>query len=376
MFPVIYCHPVLAMSDQKITISDEDLLAPQAPQSPQAPQAPQNRSEQIVISVDDLAQSPPASVLNIPSPPPVAPPPIAPPTQPVVIQPYPTVTAPPRRRKWPFIAVGALVMVLLLGGVLFLQPKTSPVSLPPRVTGNGGNSGETGTNPNTGTTKKLTIGNQIAQDADKCVVIIQAYFQETVLFFFNAPAGGTGSGTIIAQDNEQMLILTNRHVVSNSKGEIVDELTVRSHSGQSVSAKVVAIPANRNIDLALLTAPRIPDMQPMWKIGYYDQLSPGDRFLAVGHPLEMDFTLTDGICSAKREGLIQHTAPINPGNSGGPLLDEERTLIGVNTFLIQDAQGLFFAFPADLVLDKSLWEYKMDINALLSKIQTTKTKTN
>ena len=92
--------------------------------------------------------------------------------------------------------------------------------------------------------------------------------------------------------------------------------------------------------------------------------------VAIGHPLGMDFSITNGICSSIRDDfLIQHSAAINPGNSGGPLLDQNGRIVGVNTFLIEDSQGIFFAFPADYVRQRHAWEFYEDIRELLKKVK-------
>jgi S1-C subfamily serine protease len=92
-------------------------------------------------------------------------------------------------------------------------------------------------------------------------------------------------------------------------------------------------------------------------MGNSDQLKPGEWAIAIGNPLGLDNSVTTGIISAtgrssrdvgvpdKRVQFIQTDAAINPGNSGGPLLNASGQVIGMNTAIIQGAQGLGFAIP-------------------------------
>jgi S1-C subfamily serine protease len=98
---------------------------------------------------------------------------------------------------------------------------------------------------------------------------------------------------------------------------------------------------------------------PTVKIGHSNTLQPGETAIAIGNPLGLDNTVTEGIISAtgrssgqvgipdKRVNFIQTDAAINPGNSGGPLLNQQGEVIGINTAIIQGAQGLGFAIPID-----------------------------
>jgi S1-C subfamily serine protease len=96
---------------------------------------------------------------------------------------------------------------------------------------------------------------------------------------------------------------------------------------------------------------------PTVKLGNSDSLQVGEWAIAIGNPLGLDNTVTTGIISAKerngsqigasdkRVDFLQTDAAINPGNSGGPLLNARGEVIGVNTAIIQNAQGLGFAIP-------------------------------
>jgi S1-C subfamily serine protease len=98
---------------------------------------------------------------------------------------------------------------------------------------------------------------------------------------------------------------------------------------------------------------------PVVSLGKSEELQPGEWAIAIGNPLGLDNTVTVGIISAtgrsstdvgvpdKRVSFIQTDAAINPGNSGGPLLNQRGQVIGMNTAIIQGAQGLGFAIPID-----------------------------
>ncbi|NJK66463.1 MAG: PDZ domain-containing protein [Microcoleus sp. CSU_2_2] len=156
---------------------------------------------------------------------------------------------------------------------------------------------------------------------------------------------GTGSGFVIGADG---VILTNAHVVEGADTVNVTLKDTRSFTGRVLGADkvtdvaVVKIEAN---DLPIVT------------IGNSDKLLSGEWAIAIGNPLGLDNSVTAGIISAtgrsstevgvpdKRVGFIQTDAAINPGNSGGPLLNASGEVIGMNTAIIQGAQGLGFAIP-------------------------------
>lgn len=173
----------------------------------------------------------------------------------------------------------------------------------------------------------------------------------TQSFFFGPTASeGTGSGFIW---DEQGHIVTNFHVIENA-----DSIEVKLSDDEVVPARVVGIdPPN---DLAVLKVEVPPDrLQPL-ELGDAADLRVGQRAIAIGNPFGLDRTLTTGVISALGRPLqinddnyifnvIQTDAAINPGNSGGPLLDSRGRVIGVNTAVRQDAQGIGFAVPIDTV---------------------------
>jgi S1-C subfamily serine protease len=156
---------------------------------------------------------------------------------------------------------------------------------------------------------------------------------------------GTGSGFVISDDG---LVVTNAHVIDRA-----DTVTVTLRDGREFPGKVLG--TDPLTDLAVI---RIDAKQlPVARLGNSDQLRPGEWAIAIGNPLGLDNTVTAGIISAtgrtsadvgipdKRVGFIQTDAAINPGNSGGPLLNQRGEVIGVNTAIRAQAQGLGFAIP-------------------------------
>ncbi|MFM7599875.1 MAG: HhoA/HhoB/HtrA family serine endopeptidase [Pseudanabaena sp.] len=157
---------------------------------------------------------------------------------------------------------------------------------------------------------------------------------------------GTGSGFIINKEGD---IITNAHVVSGA-----DKVTVIFKDGRQIEGKVLG--SDELTDIAVVKVK--PDNLPTVSIGSSTNLQPGDWAIAIGNPLGLDNTVTAGIISAigrnsgqigvdKRVSFIQTDAAINPGNSGGPLLNQNGEVIGVNTAIIQGAQGLGFAIPIE-----------------------------
>ncbi len=161
-------------------------------------------------------------------------------------------------------------------------------------------------------------------------------------------AQGSGSGFLITPDGYAM---TNSHVVSGRT-----RLTAVTNDGDRVDADVIGDdPAT---DLALLRL-KARDL-PCCEVGDSDALRVGQLVIAMGSPLGLHSTVSTGVVSALGrsmraqsgrliENIIQHSAPINPGTSGGPLVDFRGRVVGVNTAIIQFAQGLGFAIPSTTV---------------------------
>jgi S1-C subfamily serine protease len=158
---------------------------------------------------------------------------------------------------------------------------------------------------------------------------------------------GQGSGFIVDRSG---IILTNAHVVSGA-----DTVSVLLKDGRTFQGEVRG--ADDTLDLAVIQIDG--DNLPVAPLGSSENVQVGDWAIAVGNPLGLDNTVTLGIVSTlnrsssqvgvpdKRIDFIQTDAAINPGNSGGPLLNDEGEVIGINTAIRADAEGIGFAIPID-----------------------------
>jgi serine protease Do len=160
---------------------------------------------------------------------------------------------------------------------------------------------------------------------------------------------GLGSGFLISKDG---YLLTNEHVVHNAS-EI--KVTVSGYD-RPFDAKVVG--ADFDLDLAILKI-NVGKNLPCLKLGNSDAVKVGNWVIAIGNPYGLDHTVTVGVISAKErpvsmeerryENLLQTDASINPGNSGGPLLNLTGEVIGINTAINAQAQGIGFAIPTSTI---------------------------
>ena len=156
-----------------------------------------------------------------------------------------------------------------------------------------------------------------------------------------------GSGFII---DPKGYILTNNHVVKGAT-----EIKVKLHDGSTYNAKLVG--ADPKTDIALIKIDPKGKKLAVAKLGDSDKVEIGEWVLAVGNPFGLSYTVTAGIISAKGriigegpyDNFLQTDASINPGNSGGPLI-EARTgeVIGINTAIVAQAQGIGFAIPINM----------------------------
>lgn len=179
-----------------------------------------------------------------------------------------------------------------------------------------------------------------------------------VRIFAEYPDGyATGSGFVILSDQEQTLIATNYHVVEENPYSI----SVWVGEEETVSASIVAYTSQKDMCILRLEYP--VDIASVSLCG--SGAKQGAAVYAVGFPSDADYlsdkdahtgadaTITDGIVSALREvtvsgygtpvKILQINAAINPGNSGGPLFSEKGEVVGINTYGIGDAQGIFGA---------------------------------
>jgi len=156
--------------------------------------------------------------------------------------------------------------------------------------------------------------------------------------------GGSGSGVLFTPDG---FLLTNHHVVRGH-----ETVRLRLSDGTEHGGRVVGI--DPWTDLAIVQAHG--DSFCHATLGDSAKLKVGQLAIAIGSPLGFESTVTAGVISALGrtlrsvsghlvDNVIQTDAALNPGNSGGPLVDSRGRVVGINTAVIQPAQGICFAVP-------------------------------
>jgi len=158
-----------------------------------------------------------------------------------------------------------------------------------------------------------------------------------------------GSGVIVDGAGH---VVTNNHVIRDAS-----EIRVQLADGRVATPSVVGIDPDTDLAVLKIDLPELPVMP----LGRSDGLRAGDVVLAIGNPLGLSQTVTQGIVSAVGRGslrlatfadFIQTDAAINFGNSGGALIDTEGELVGINTAVLAQAlgtEGIGFAIPVNLV---------------------------
>jgi V8-like Glu-specific endopeptidase len=166
----------------------------------------------------------------------------------------------------------------------------------------------------------------------------------------------TGTGFVVQSDGTGTYLVTNKHVVNGDKLS-----TMRAYSPDGrTSYRVLAFRMNNapevtGGDLAVVKLASTSLRPLVWANS--DNLQVGQQLVCIGYALDIQGppTVTTGIVSATRRDIgdgfgqvwIQHQCPINPGNSGGPLLTLAGQVVGVNTWHVQTAQGIFFAISSN-----------------------------
>ena len=206
----------------------------------------------------------------------------------------------------------------------------------------------------------------IAESTMPSVVAINNYSKQSyTYFFYDFPSSdevltGSGSGIIIGQNEKEVLIVTNYHVVDGAERlsvQFVDGTTADAVVKGSASSSDLAVLAVKFEDLTEQTT----DSIRIARLGNSDNVKVGEIAIAVGNALGYGQSVTVGYISAKERQitidkvthtLIQTDAAINPGNSGGALLNKNGEVIGINTAKYEDykVEGMGFAIPISNIL--------------------------
>lgn len=281
---------------------------------------------------------------------------------------YATQQEPPKKKKkkggakkW--VACVAMAVVFGLVASVVFQASNAVLG---RYFGTN-NSGKSIGTTQVSTSTNSKVNSDIADVAENVmpsvVSITNMGVQEVQNYFFGGvtqyPSQSSGSGIIIGQNNAELLIVSNNHVVEGST-----TLTVTFVDDTSVEAQIKGTDADR--DLAIISVPLTEvesttlDAIKVAVLGDSDALRVGETTIAIGNALGYGQSVTTGIVSAVErtiedfEGeLIQTDAAINPGNSGGALLNANGEVIGINTVKVNaDAvEGMGYAIPISDVTD-------------------------
>ena len=173
-------------------------------------------------------------------------------------------------------------------------------------------------------------------------LVIEDVVDSVVSVMTNA---GQGTGFIITDDG---YVVTNAHVLVGAK--YANAITLDKEK-----KAMTLIGYNSNLDLALLKIEG--DYRPL-TFASTDDVKIGEKVIAIGNPLGLSFSVSEGIISAKdRVGsndlpaYIQTDAALNPGNSGGPLIDAEGKVVGINNFKLSGGENIGFALQSDYIVD-------------------------
>lgn len=218
----------------------------------------------------------------------------------------------------------------------------------------------------------VTDVSEVVKEVMPAVVSVNNKYVEKLSFFgqeFSQEATGSGSGIIVGQNDTELLLVTNYHVV-----ESAEELTVQFVDGSLVQAQIKGTDEDK--DLAVI-AVQLGDIDSdtmsqiaIAELGSSDDLTVGEPVIAIGNALGYGQSVTTGVVSALDRAIaastttsqygdteintfIQTDAAINPGNSGGPLLNINGQVIGINSNKIggSTVEGMGYAIPISDVQD-------------------------
>jgi S1-C subfamily serine protease len=265
------------------------------------------------------------------------------------------VPAKSRALKYVLIASG-IVAVLCVGILVGVHRQSSDEAASGRskaASGAQGKAAEKWERPSPVAPAKLTTA-QIADRATPSVVIVENFNED-------GEKAGQGSGFVFSPDG---VVITNYHVIRGARSLMVrvpSKGTVRVDSvlGYSIEHDVAAIQVSGSL--------------PPLEAEHLEQVKVGDRVVAIGAPLGLESTVSEGIVSALRNAgeiqVIQTTASISPGSSGGPLFDEYGKVIGLTTAQIRDGQNLNFVIAIRHVSELLNQKRPMSLSEMLGETQ-------
>ena len=247
--------------------------------------------------------------------------------------------------------IGSILAVSLLSAVLAAGGTVLVLGASGALDRGGAFIPTTGQGSNVGTTKPVTIDESSAT-IDVAAKVSPAVVRITVGGTTPDASGvipetGVGSGVIYDSNG---WVLTNHHVVSTAK-----TVQVELKDGRVFTGTVYGIDTLTDLAIVKIEATDLPAAA----LGDSDALKVGQLVIAIGSPLgTYSNSVTSGIVSAKGRSiqtdsenlnnLIQTDAAINPGNSGGPLLDANGAIVGINTAIATNSNGIGFAIPIDI----------------------------
>ena len=177
----------------------------------------------------------------------------------------------------------------------------------------------------------------IIEDAIKSVVTIRTDVSQ-------------GTGFILTDDG---YIVTNAHVLADESGYLATGRKAITYEQNIIDAEFIGY--DQTLDIALL---KIEGSYEKLRLDNSDDIQVGEKVIAIGNPLGLQFSVSDGIVSAvHRTGIqnseiyIQTTVALNPGNSGGPLINTQGKVIGINGFKIIGGESLGFALESNYIKD-------------------------
>lgn len=157
-----------------------------------------------------------------------------------------------------------------------------------------------------------------------------------------------GTGFII---NNNGYIVTNAHVLADQQGKLASNIRAITYEQETIQADFIGY--NPNLDIALL---KISGDYTSLKLADSDDIQIGEKVIAIGNPLGLQFSVSEGIVSNMHQpgptgikAYIQTDAALNPGNSGGPLINKQGKAIGINNFKLSGSEGIGFALESDYI---------------------------